>query len=196
MVEGGLVVVDEYGRHHFLHIRNLTACRYDNRARSDDLAAVGIFLCHGQRVLTRRNIDLQGAAEVAQCFYRCIETRVLAFLRAARPHPVGRQGYAVQTFGKRSPNQVGQCLADGEDGTGRRVGKRCLRSVSQRCCDTFLAAIIQSYDTAVAQRQLKFALALLAGNLACYGTVYLVCQPVFAGNGFQLEYVGEVFMQL
>ena len=68
--------------------------------------------------------------------------------------------------------------------------------MSQRSCDTFFAAIIQSYDTAVAQRQLEFALALLAGNLTCYGTVYLVCQPVFAGNGFQLEYVGKVFVQL
>ena len=37
---------------------------------------------------------------------------------------------------------------------------------------------------------------MLAGDLACYGTVYLVCQPVFAGYGFQLEHIGEIFMQL
>ena len=37
-------------------------------------------LCHGQRVLSGRNIDLQSAAEVAQCFHGSVKTGVFTFL--------------------------------------------------------------------------------------------------------------------
>ena len=152
VVKGGLCIVHKYGRYHFLHVGNFTAGRYDDRTRSNDFASVGIFLGHRQRVLTGGNIDLQCAAEVAQCFDCLIETCVFTFLRTARPHPVGGQGYTVQAFCKRSPYQVGQCFADGEDRTGCRVGKCRLRGMSQRSCNTFFAAIVQCNDATIAQR--------------------------------------------
>ena len=51
---------------------------------------------------------------ISQCRERGfkVETGVFAFLRAAGPHPVGREGHAVQSFGQGSPYQVGQGFAD------------------------------------------------------------------------------------
>ena len=62
--------------------------------------------------------------------------------------------------------------------------------------NTLAAAIVQSYDTTVAQGQLNLALALLTGYLTRHGAVYLVGQPVLAGYGFQLEYTLEVLVDL
>ena len=61
---------------------------------------------------------------------------------------------------------------------------------------TLVAAVVEGYHAAVAQRQLNFALTLLTGYLTRYGAVYLVGQPVLAGYGFQLQHVGEVFLHL
>ena len=58
-----------------------------------------------------------------------------------------------------------------------------------------LPAIVQSHHAAVAQGQLDFALALLAGHLARHGTVHLVGQPVFASHGFEPQHAGHVFIQ-
>mgnify|MGYP006894265758 CR=1 FL=1 len=66
--------------------------------------------------------------------------------------------------------------------------------MSDRGSDTFLATVVECYDTAVAQRQLKFTLTLLTSHFACYRTVYLVCQPVFAGYSFKLQYIRQIFM--
>ena len=194
MINGSFFIVDQHWRNDLLDIGNFSTGRNNYRARRNDFAAVGVFLCHGKRVFTSRYIDLQGAAEVTQCLYCRVQTGIFTFLRTARPHPVGRKGNAVQTFGKRCPNQVGQGFADGKNGAGCRVGKCRLGSMAQRGCDTLFAAIVQSYHTTIAQRQLQFTLALLAGNLACYRTVHLVCQPVFTSHSFQLEHIGEVFM--
>ena len=194
MINGSFFIVDQHWRNDLLDIGNFSTGRNNYRARRNDFAAVGVFLCHGKRVFTSRYIDLQGTAEVAQCLYCRVQPGIFTFLRTTRPHPVGRKGNAVQTFGKRCPNQVGQGFADGKNGAGCRVGKCRLGSMAQRGCDTLFAAIVQSYHTTIAQRQLQFTLALLASNLACYRTVYLVCQPVFTSHSFQLEHIGEVFM--
>ena len=49
---------------------------------------------------------------------------------------------------------------------------------------------------AVAQRELNLSLTLLARHTPCYGAVYLVCQPVLAGYGFEREHVAEIFRQV
>ena len=43
---------------------------------------------------------------------------------------------------------------------------------------------------------MKFALCLLAGHFSGDAAVYFVRQPVLAGHGFELEHVGEVFLQV
>ena len=196
VVERRLVVVHQHGRNHLLHVAHLAAGRYDDRTRSDDLATVGVFLRHGEGVLARRYVDLQGTTEVAQCLDGRVEACILTLLRAAGPHPVGRERYAIEPFGQRCPYEVGQRLAHGEHGACGRIGQRGLRSMTQRSGDTCLAAVVEGHDAAIAQRQLELAHALLAGNLARHGAVHLVGQPVLAGHGFQLEHVGQVFMKL
>ena len=62
--------------------------------------------------------------------------------------------------------------------------------------DTFLAAVVEGYDAAVAQRQLYLALALLARYLSRHGAVYLVGEPVLAGYGLQLQHTLQVFFYL
>ena len=63
-------------------------------------------------------------------------------------------------------------------------------------CDTLLAAIVKSYDTAVRERQLQLTLALLTGNLTCYGAVHLVGQPILTCNSLQLQHVTQVLLYL
>ena len=46
MIEGGVGVVDQYGRNNFLHVRHLTAGTHDDGARTDNLLAVRILLAH------------------------------------------------------------------------------------------------------------------------------------------------------
>ena len=70
-----------------------------------------------------------------------------------------------------------------------------MRSVSERGGDAFFTAVVEGHDTTVAQWQLDFSLTLLAGNFACHGTVHFVGQPVFAGHGFHLEHVAQVFIE-
>ena len=80
MIECCLFVVHQYRRYDFLHVGYFAAGRYDHCSRRNHFLAVRIFLCHGQRVFSGRNIDLQGAAEVAQCFHGSVETSVFTFL--------------------------------------------------------------------------------------------------------------------
>ena len=68
--------------------------------------------------------------------------------------------------------------------------------MSQRSRNTFLTPIVERNHTAIAQRQLKFALTLLARDFTCNRAVYFVGQPVLAGYGFQLEHTAHVFVQL
>ena len=66
--------------------------------------------------------------------------------------------------------------------------------MTDRSSDTFFAPIVECYDTAVTQWQLKFALALLAGHFTRYRTVYLIGQPVLTSYCFELQHIGQVFM--
>ena len=68
--------------------------------------------------------------------------------------------------------------------------------MSEGCGYTFASAIVESNDTAVGQRQLYFALTLLARNLAGYAAVNLICEPVFAGNGLKLQHAVEILVEL
>ena len=67
--------------------------------------------------------------------------------------------------------------------------------MSDRSSDTFLATIVECNDTAVAQRQLDFSLALLAGYFTRNRTVHLISQPVFTSHGFQLQHPGQIFVK-
>ena len=57
--------------------------------------------------------------------------------------------------------------------------------MAYRGCDAVAACIIEGYNTAVAEGELDFTLALLTGDAPCHGAVNLVGQPVLAGNGFE-----------
>ena len=67
--------------------------------------------------------------------------------------------------------------------------------MTDRRSDTRLSAIVESHGTQVAQRQLQFALALLACHLARYRTVHLVGQPVLASYRLQLEHILQIMVQ-
>ncbi len=60
--------------------------------------------------------------------------------------------------------------------------------MSQGCCDTLLATIVEGYDTTVAQWQLDLTLTLLACNLTCHRTVNLVGQPVLTSHSLKLKH--------
>ena len=48
------------------------------------------------------------------------------------------------------------------------------------------ATVVERHDTAVGQRQLDLALALLTRNLSRHGAIHLIRQPVFAGHCLEL----------
>ena len=99
-------------------------------------------------------------------------------------------------IGQRREDDVGQCLGNRHDGTGRRINQGDLRRVTDGGRDTCLATVVEGNSAQVAQRQLQLALALLAGDLTRDGAVYLVGQPILAGDGLQLEHVLQVVVQL
>ena len=68
--------------------------------------------------------------------------------------------------------------------------------MSDGCGDTFFATVVEGHHTAVAERQLYFALTLLAGDFTCHRAVYLVGEPVLAGHGLQLEHALEILGEL
>ena len=55
-------------------------------------------------------------------------------------------------------------------------------------CDTFLTTIVKGNHTTVRERQLQFALTLLACHLARHRTVNLVGQPVLTSHSFKLKH--------
>ena len=95
-------------RNDLLDVAYLSATGHNHSSRRDDFLAIGVFLCHTQRVLSSGHINLQLAAEIAQCLNGLVEAGILAFLGTARPHPVGRKAYAVQSVFQRSPNNICQ----------------------------------------------------------------------------------------
>ena len=73
-------IVDDHRRHHLADVADLAAAAYYHRPRRYYLLAVGIFLCHTQRVLSRRNVDTDGTAEVRKGFDSFVETGIFALL--------------------------------------------------------------------------------------------------------------------
>ena len=80
VIKSGLFVVHQYRRYNFLYVGYFTAGRNNHCSRRNHFLAVRIFLCHRQRIFSGRNIDLQCATEVAQCFYGSVKTGVFTFL--------------------------------------------------------------------------------------------------------------------
>ena len=73
-------LIDHNRAHHFAHIIDLTTCTHNDGAWRNHLLSVRILLCHGERVLTSGDIDVELAAEIAEGFDTFIETRVFTFL--------------------------------------------------------------------------------------------------------------------
>ena len=80
MIESGVFVVDEDGGDHLADVAHLATTCHDDRARRDDLLAIGILLAQGQGVLAGRHIHADGAAEVGESLDGTIEARVLTLL--------------------------------------------------------------------------------------------------------------------
>lgn len=80
MVESGVLVVDEDGGDNLADVAHLATTRHDDRARRDDLLAIGILLAQGEGVLAGRHIDADGAAEVGEGLDGTIEACVLTLL--------------------------------------------------------------------------------------------------------------------
>ena len=198
MIEACVLVVDKHRAHHFPHVADLAACADDDRSRRDNLAAIGVLLRKRKRILARWYVDMDGTAEVAQCLNTLVEACVLTFLAAAGPHPVGTEAHRVERsflVGHRRPHNVGQRFGHREHAAGLRVGQSGLWSVSEGRGDTLAAAVVEGHDATVAQRELYPSLALLARYLARYGAVDLVGQPILAGDGLQLQHLGQVFVE-
>ena len=196
MIESGLFLIDHHRRNYLFHVAYLTTGTHDDRTRRDDFLAAGILLAHGQGIFSGRHVDFQSTTEIGQSLYTLVQTGIFAFLRAARPHPVGRERHAVQPFGQRCPYDIGQRFGHRKHGTCGRVGQTGLGGMPDSGSDTGLATVIQSHDTAVAQRQLDFTLALLACHFARHGTVYFIGQPILTSHGLQTQYTSHVFIQL
>ena len=62
--------------------------------------------------------------------------------------------------------------------------------------DAALAAIVERHGAAVRQRELQFALTLLAGHTSGDTAVHLVRQPVFACYGFESQHILQIFIHL
>ena len=194
VVDGAVDAGTQHGRNHFADVRHFGPGRDDDRARRIDLV-VAIFLSHREAVLAGGDVDAQRAGKVAASLDGAVEAGILALVFAG-PHPVGAQRYAVETLGQRSPHDVGKCFGNREYRTGGRVYQGSLRGMAYRGGDTGAAAGVECNHTAVAQRQLNLALALLAGNLTRYRAVYLVGEPVFAGYGLELEHTLYILVEL
>ena len=108
MIECCVCIVHQDRTYHLLHVAYLTARAHNHRSWAHNLRTVRIFLRHGEGILTRWHVHLQCTAEVAQRFHTCIEASILTLLRAARPHPVGREAHAVETISHWCPNEVCQ----------------------------------------------------------------------------------------
>ena len=67
--------------------------------------------------------------------------------------------------------------------------------MSQCRCNTLAATIVERYHTTVGERQLNLTLALLACNLTCHRTVYLVREPVLTSHGLQLQHTLQIFIE-
>ena len=65
------------------------------------------------------------------------------------------------------------------------------------CCgDTFLASVVKSNYTAVAERKLQFAYTLLTGYLTSDAAVNLFGQPVLSGNCLKAQHLFDVLVNI
>ena len=67
--------------------------------------------------------------------------------------------------------------------------------MSQSCCYACCPGIVERYGSAVRERQLQLALALLACDTSCHTAVHLVCQPVLACHSLKLQHITEILCQ-
>ena len=187
VVEGRLGLVGQHGTDDLADVADLTAGRHNDGARSDNLAAIGVFLGHGEAVLARGNVDFQSATEVRERFDGVVETGIFTLLRTAGPHPVGAETDAVETFAERRPDEVGQALGDRENRTGSGIGKTRLGGMAERCGYASATTVVKGDHAAVREGQLNLTLTLLASDLARDAAVHLVRQPVLTSHGFEGE---------
>ena len=83
----------EHRRYGSFHIGNFAGSRYDDSAGGFDALSVGVFLSHGEAVLTGGDVYAQAAHEVAASLDCTVEGSIFAGV-LARPHPVGAQRYS------------------------------------------------------------------------------------------------------
>ena len=95
-----------------------------------------------------------------------------------------------------SPYQIGESLCNRQHRTCLRISEGSLRSVTYRCCDTLCSCIVKSHNATVRQRQLQFALTLLACYATRHRTVNLVGEPVLTSHSLKLQYLLQVLCQL
>ena len=86
-----ILFVGQYRRYDLANVADFCTGRNNHRTRSNHFV-VAIFLCHGQRVFTGRDIDAQCTSEVRSSLDRFVQAGILAFV-TAWPHPVGTQRY-------------------------------------------------------------------------------------------------------
>ena len=150
MIDRVCGVRDKHRGEDLLHVRDLTDSADDDGAWAQDLLAVGVLLRHGERVLTRGDIDTKRDREVRSSLYGVVETSIFALI-AAGPHPVGAEGNTLEAVGKGGEDNVCQRLSDGKLTTSYRVYQRCYGSVTDRGSDTSTTTEVDGHSTAVAQ---------------------------------------------
>ena len=193
MIDRVCGIRDEHRGEDFLHVRDFTDSADDDGAWAQDLLPVRVLLRHGERVLTRRDIDAKRDREVRSSLYGVIETSIFALI-ATGPHPVGAEGNALKAVGKGCKDNVRQRLSDGELATSDGIYQRCYGCVTDRGSDTCAAAEVDCHSTAVAQGQLDLTLALLASYTTRDGAVDLVRQPVLTSDSLLLQHLIEVVL--
>ena len=112
MINRTVLIIHQHRTNHFTDILHFATTGDDDRSRGNDLFAIRIFLCHGQRVLACWHIDVQGTTEVRQGLHSTVEACILSFLATAGPHPIGTEAYTAEPFCQWSPNDVGQRLCN------------------------------------------------------------------------------------
>ena len=186
--------MSNHRRNHLLDVAHLACSRDDNRSGCEHFL-IAIFLCHRETVLACGDVDSECAGKIATTLHRAVECCVLPFV-AAGPHPVGAERYALEPLGERRSHDVGERFCNREHRTVSGIGESGLRSMSNRGGDTCFPLVVESNHTAVAERQLNLALALLASHLTCDRAVHLVGEPVFTSYSLDLQYIINIFLNI
>ncbi len=192
IIEFGVFAFLQHRANGVAHVGGLSSGGNNHSAGSINLF-VAIFLCHRQRVFAGGDIDAKGTGKVAACLHGfvkgCVFTCILAW-----PHPVGAEAYALQTIFQMCAGDVCKGFRHCNHRTFGGISKGYLRSMAYGSGDTRAAGVVECHNTAVAQRKLYFTLALLSGDASGHRAVDLVCEPVFAGNGFERKHIAHIFV--